>query len=276
MKKILIPTDFSPSSELTIDFIVKLFQHEMCEYYFLNSYTYNISGLNAIELLQADEEFFDKPKEESLHKLGALIERHTQASTNGNHSFHALSENTKLVDAMKGAIKNIGIDLVVIAGNSKNKLGRRTKIIIDKIRSCPILVVPPKDIKSTKNSMTIVSDFKRRMNTLEINSFIKTFENNRLDINILVLEPLHAMTVEAKANLNSLTYFLNQFDGLKVNVEFKKASSNLKDYALSHSNSIICIMDKKPDLLRKMGLYQSNAIATLGQFRSNTVLTIHQ
>ena len=51
---------------------------------------------------------------------------------------------------------------------------------------------------------------------------------------------------------------------------------DLKDYAISHLDDIICIIDKKPDFFRKIGLYKSNVISTLGQLRTNTVLTIHQ
>ena len=85
MKTILIPTDFSATSYQTIDYVIELFENDHCEFYFLNVYTFDVAGLNAIEMLQADDDWFDEPKQESINKLGKLVERHTLKSNNLKH-----------------------------------------------------------------------------------------------------------------------------------------------------------------------------------------------
>lgn len=276
MKKILIPTDFSLNSYLTIDYVTGLLKNEPCEFYFLNSYTYGVTGLNAIELLQVDDAFFDEPKEESLKQLGALVEHCTLDSDNKKHSFFAIAENAGLVNGIKANIEKIGIDLVIISGNSNKTVGKNTGMILEKIRTCPVLIVPPNASIFKGLCLTMASDFKQRINTLEIDKFIKTFENTKLGIEILVLEEQKHLTAQAANNLESFSTYLKQLLEKESNIEFIQPEYDLKEYAASHNDHIICIIDKKPDLLRKIGFYKSNVISTIGKLRTNTVLTIHQ
>ncbi len=276
MKKILIPTDFSLNSYLTIDYVTGLLKNEPCEYYFLNSYTYGVTGLNAIELLQVDDAFFDEPKEESLKQLGALVEHCTLDSDNDKHSFYAITENTDLIESIKTNVEKIGIDLVIVSGNSNKTVGKNTELILEKVRTCPVLIVPPNASISKGLCFTMASDFKQRINTLEIDRFIKTFEHTKLDIAILVLQEQKHLTAQAVSNLDSFNTYLKQLLDKEPSVEFIQLGYGLKEYAASHNDHIICIIDKKPDLLRKFGFYKSDVISTIGKLNTNTVLTIHQ
>ena len=269
-------SDFSLNSYQTIDYVIRLFINEHCEFYFLNTYTYGVAGLNAIELLQADDEWFDKPKEESLKQLGKLVERYTFNSNNPKHTFNAISECKNLIDGIKENIEKIGIDLVIVTGNAEKTVGKTTKNILEKIRSCPILIVPPHASISKEIYLTIASDFKQKINTLEIDKLIKALENTNIEIGILVLEKQNTLTTEAASNLESLLIYLKQLLNKRIGLEYIRPSYHLKDYAASNLDGIMCIIDKKPDLFRKIGLFRSNIILTLKQLRSNTVLTIHQ
>ncbi|MEZ4792404.1 MAG: hypothetical protein R2783_02715 [Gelidibacter sp.] len=162
MKKILIPTDFSLNSYQTIDYVTELFKNENCEFYFLNTYTHGVAGLSAIELLQADDDFFDIPKEESLKQLGKLVQRYTLNSNSQQHTFYAISESVGLIDGLKSNIEKIGIDLVILTGNAEKPVGKNTQTILEKIRSCPILIVPPHASMTKGIHLTIASRFQRK------------------------------------------------------------------------------------------------------------------
>ncbi|MDG5491191.1 universal stress protein [Psychroserpens sp. SPM9] len=276
MKKILIPTDFSLNSYQTIDYIIQLFANECCEFYFLNSYNYTVSGLNAIEMLHADDDWFDKPKNESIEQLGKLIERYTLKSKNSKHEFNAISEQHNLVDSIKKTIKSIPIDLMVLTGKTEKTVGKHTESILKKIRCCPILIVPPHASASKGIYLTIASDFKRKINTLEIDRFVKVLENTKVDVGILVLEEQNTLADESKNNLEALISALKLTLSQDIDLEYIQPTFRLKDYARSHHDGIMCIIDNKPDWLRQLGLYKSKAISILEKLRTNTVLTVHQ
>lgn len=274
MKKILIPTDFSEKSYQTIDYIVELFKNETCAFYFLNTYTFDAYGLNAIELLQADDEWFDKPQENSLNQLGGLLKKYCGKRTNFRHQYHVISEYTTLVKGIEKHIDNLDIDLLVLKGN--RVISKNIKNIVDKIRTCPVLIVPPCALVNKTLSLTIASTFKDQVRAYGIDTFLEILNNTNYVINILVLDNKKTLTTEAEDNLQHLINHLKSFSGKKIKVVQAKKILNLKDYAVTHLNDILCVTDKKPGVFRKVGLSQSAVISTLKSLRHNLVLTIHQ
>lgn len=276
MKKILIPTDFSPSSYQAIDYVLQLFKSEYCEFYFLNRYSYNVSGLDAMELLQADDVFFEKPEEDSMNQLLGLLDKYKAISTHKRHTFYAISENTGLVYSIKNNIEKIGIDLLIITDKVNESLGSNTTSILNRIKCCAILIVPPNATMGNGVCMTIASDFKQRINTSDIDKFKESLKSTNLEIGILVLEEQGSLTQEVKQNLDVLTRYLNHILHKPITIEYIQGSYTLKDFAIAHLDGIMCLIDKKPDLLCQMGLYKSNLIAKLKTIGTSTVFTIHQ
>ncbi|MDN3665526.1 universal stress protein [Algibacter miyuki] len=274
MKKILIPTDFSTNSYKAINYITELFKNEDCAFYFLNVYNYGAGGLSAIEMLQADDEWFEKPKEESLQRLGDLLEEYAVNRNNEKHEYHVISEGLSLVKAIEKHIESVNVDLIVLKGDAK--ISKNIEAIVGKIRTCPVLVVPPYASMNKKINLTIASNFTEEVQTREIDSFLETFKNTNFKVTVLALTSEENMPEETSRNIKLLcTHLENQTDKAVI-VEFTEKSSNLKKYATSHLNNIMCVVDKKPDLLRKIGLCKSKVISTLEKLHKNPVLTIHQ
>ncbi|WP_178989289.1 universal stress protein [Winogradskyella schleiferi] len=276
MKKILIPTDFSLKSCQTVDYIINLFKNENCEFYFLNTYRYEMTGLSAIEMLQADDEWFERPKEQSLKSLGKLVTNYTIKSNNIKHSFHAISENRNIVDGLKDNVDKIGIDIIVLTSKGLSTLGAKTENILEKVRSCPVLIVPPHATTCNGITLTVASDFQNKINTSEIERFIKALENTNTQIGILVLKEQSTLTEKAADNIETFLGYLKQFSCNSIGLEFLKPAYKLKDYASAHNDEIMCVVDNKPDLFRKIGIVKSKVISTLNKLNSNTVLTVHQ
>ena len=276
MKKILIPTDFTLNSFQTIDYVLKLFKHETCEFYFLNTYSYDANGLDAIQLLQADEDWFDKPKQNAQKQLGKLVERYTLNCKALNHQFFAVSDCSELLLSIQKNIKDLNIDLIILTSKKEKNLGKKTQSIVEKIRCCPVLIVPPHAATSNKINITIASDFKQQVNTHQIDKFLNILENTNLEITVLILEKQKALSDTASNNLEAMLDYLKQISGHTASLHYIGASYNLKAYAQSHLDGIMCVIDKKPHLLRKIGVFKSDIFSTLKQLHTNTVLTIHQ
>ncbi|MEL0651024.1 universal stress protein [Algibacter sp. TI.3.09] len=274
MKKILIPTDFSTSSYKAIDYITELFKNEACAFYFLNVYNYGTGGLSAIEMLQADDEWFEKPKEESLQHLGDLLDEYAVNKNNEKHEYHVISEGLSLVKAMEKHIESIDVDLIVLKGNAK--ISKNIESIVGKIRTCPVLIVPPYASMNKKINLAIASNFTEEVRTNEIDSFLEIFKNTNFIITVLALTNEKDMPDETSRHIKLLCNHLENQTDKTVALEFTAKSDNLKTYAISHLSSIMCVVDKKPDLLRKIGLCKSRVISTLEKLHNNPVLTIHQ
>lgn len=276
MKKILIPTDFSKRSYQTIDYITTLFNNEYCEFYILNTYKYETSGLNAIEMLHTDDDWFDRPKQESLKQLGKLITRYTLKTINPKHTFHAISESKSLEEGIRQNVDELGIDVVILTGNGLEALGITTKNILEKIRSCPILIVPPNATASSGITLTIASSFQEQINTNELERFIRALENTKTQIGILVLKAQNTLSDKAADHLEQLLEYLKTRSKAPIGLEFLPTTLDLADYAQSHNDEIMCVVDKKPNLFRKIGVVRTKVISKLNKLGTNPVLTVHQ
>ncbi|WP_040282144.1 universal stress protein [Psychroserpens damuponensis] len=276
MKTILIPTDFSETSNQTIDYVIELFKNDHCEFYFLHTYAFDISGFNAIEMLQADEDWFEKPKQASIKQLGQLVERCTITYNNTKHEFNVISEYAKLVDSIKTHIEKLNIDLMILSSNGEKSMSTNNQNILAQIRTCPILIVPPQSSICNGLQLTIASNFRQTINTNDIDRFCELLTNTNFKIEILVLDNQNTLSQVVNSNLNVLLEHLKKHIVTPITWQYANSPRELKNYAQSHQNTVMCVVDKKPDVFRKIGLLKSKVISTMMHMRSNTVLTIHQ
>lgn len=274
MKKILIPTDFSENSYKAIDYITELFKNEVCTFYFLNVYNYQANGLSAIEMLQADDDWFEEPKAYSLQQLEALLTEFAVFKSNPKHKFHVISEGLSLVKAIEKHIDLIKVDLIVLKSHAK--ASRNIESIVGEIRTCPVLVVPLDATFKTKLKLTIASGFAEEVRTSGIDGFLEIFKNTNMKVSVLVIGSKETVTEHVRENMGLLTSHLERYLNKSLKVEFTEKPSHLTAYAISHLNNIMCVVDNKPDLLRRFGICKSKVISTLHKLQNNTVLTVHQ
>ncbi|HBR53744.1 MAG TPA: hypothetical protein DEA82_05975 [Flavobacteriaceae bacterium] len=280
MKKILIPIDLKLNSYEAIDYAIKFFKREQCEFYFLNTYTYDLSGLNTIDLLQADDDWYDKPKHDSEDSLGKIIQKYAFNNREAKHRFSAISEYSNLIEGMKKAIKDIKIDLVVLPGKDRMGEGtmrysRNTKRIIEHIRECPVMIIPASAKMHKKPKFALVSSFDLELPLSELENWYGLVQIAKGSIKIVMLSGKTELSELQKANQNKVRFHLELLSEEKIQVEYVKNAPALKDFARLHSDYIMCLIDRKPDLWRKMGVTHSK-ITTLGPMPSTPVIALHR
>ena len=280
MKKILLPIYLNHHNCDAIDYAVKFFKREVCEFYFLNTYNYNVQGLNAIQLLQADEDWFERPQLESQKRLGRLIRKYSYNSRNKNHSFHAISECNGLISSIKKCIKEVAINIVVVASKDKVDKGinlycKNTSLIIDEIRECPILIMPTTTKQKRNPVFALVSDFKSEISEEEIESWYEIVKLLNGTLKIVVSNSMNEMTNQQISNQTKVCYYLKTLTNSSLVVDYLNTASDIKEFANTHSNHIISLIDKKPDFLRRYGLGHST-ITNLGPLSTSPLIALHQ
>ncbi|KAA3624424.1 MAG: hypothetical protein DWP94_03675 [Flavobacterium sp.] len=280
MKKVLIPIDHEINSYKAIDYVVSFFRNEVCEFYFLNTYTYNVDGLKAIDLLQAEDDWFEKPKIASENCLGKVLERYAVNKGDSSHDFRAISKCGTLIEEIKKSITDINIDLLVLpghnkAGGSTNKYSRKYKRIIENIRECPVMFIPSMVEIHTTPKFVLVSNFESEHPKVEIEKWYELVKIANGSVKILILSEKNKMNANQKANLKMLELQLHMWNGKPVTVQNIGNALELKNYVANNPDHIICIMDRKPDFWRKFGLKYSR-ITNLGPLPGTPVIALHQ
>ncbi|OAB78648.1 universal stress protein [Cochleicola gelatinilyticus] len=279
MKKILIPIDFTFKSYDAIDYAVSFFKREKCHFYFLNTYSYDIEGLNAVNLLQAGDDFFEKPKRESEMSLGRVIQKITSKCENKRHQFNAISEYANLIEGVRKAIKELDIDLVVIAGKVQTKratdtYSKNTKRILDNIRECPVMIIPASTPKQKKPEFVLVSNFEVLLSESKLKNWYEFVEISRGSVKIFTLCEKDKMTKLQKENQNKVRFQIEMLSKNPVGVEYIETAPDLKSFADYHSDYIICVLDRKPDFWQKCGLTHSR-ITNMGPLQKTPLIALH-
>ncbi len=278
MKKILIPIDYRTFNHQAVDYAIELFKNETCDFYFLSTYNYVSNSLNALEILHAYDDWYDEPKEASMNRLGDLIKKYSVIAEKNNHKFHAISECSDLVSAIKKNVDALSLDVIILSNDRKAKrvVDKTLANILDKIRSCPVLLVSTCTEVCDVMQITIASSFKQKINIDDLESFALPVVHVNFELQVLVLEKAERLSESEKDNLQTFIDSLRVTFNITIKVAYIGSKDQFGRYASSHLNSIMCIIDEKPNLFRKTGLVKSNIITALNNMQGNTVLMLHQ
>lgn len=152
---------------------------------------------------------------------------------------------------------------------------KNTSLIIDEIRACPILIMPTATKQKRNPVFALVSDFKSEISEEEIESWYEIVKLSNGSLKIVVSNSMNEMTNQQISNQTKVCYYLRTLTNSSVVVDYLNTTSDIKEFANTHSNHIISLIDKKPDFLRKYGLGHST-ITNLGPLSSSPLIALHQ
>lgn len=193
MKHILIPTDFSDNAWSALVYAVKLYKYEVCQFYLLYAQPLDQSSLYGLSDI-----YIKSIMQQSSTQLQELKQQIIDSDGNANHSFETIVKFIGLKNAVTECLIDKTVDLIIMGtkGATKNKLlffGSNTTHLVNKIKNCPILIIPDQfDFRPIKQ-IVFSTDFNRFYSEDEIktiNDF--TYDNNAVlrVINIQTGNPL--------------------------------------------------------------------------------------
>ncbi|MFC4689941.1 universal stress protein [Dokdonia genika] len=279
MKRILIPVDSSYNSSNAIDFAIKFFKREACEFYFLNTYSYDVRGMDALSLLQSDDDWFELPKLESQKILGFLVKKYTKDNKNEMHSYTAISECADLVDGIQKSIEELKIDFLLFSGKKKDetssdRYSRNTELIIKGIRECPVIIVPENAHLKKNQEFVLASSFEVGLPIKELKNWGKLLRLVKGKGRIIAFNKSSDMTSVQKINLSQTLMRLYNISGSVLPIHYLNSEEEIKQFTQRHSDCIISIADKKPDIWRKLGIKNSE-IVNLGPLHYTPLIALH-
>ncbi|WP_422079528.1 universal stress protein [Ulvibacterium sp.] len=164
MKNILVLTDFSDNAYHALFYVSKLFDQNECNFFLLNAYGEGPSRSD--KLLSGGEETVTLAKKRSKEGLEKVFHRINLDNPNPRHQYQRLSKNRDLMAAVKKAIKEFKIDLVVLGNKGTTGLisvfwGSNTIKVMTTVKECPILAVPTEKEFTTPSEIAFATNYKR-------------------------------------------------------------------------------------------------------------------
>ncbi|GAB5399975.1 MAG: hypothetical protein Aureis2KO_15600 [Aureisphaera sp.] len=250
-KKILIPTDFSKNAWGAMCYALELFKNEECDIYVLNCY--DVDEFSASELASSP---FSKQNhrqmllEKSENELKKISQRISFRDESLEHRYFYLSNDGELIPAMKEIIERKDIDLVVMGTKGKTDsfniaFGSNAVLAMEKIRNCPVLVIPPDTLFSEPNEIVFPTSFKTHFKRRELRYLI--------DIARITNAPIRILHVRKELELDEVqknykTLLEECFEGLEYTFHTLENASidvALRLFVQSRESQMIAFVNKK-------------------------------
>lgn len=278
-KKLLLTTDFSKNSWNAVQYAIKLYENQHCDFYILHTYTKDTHGLNNYTLLDPDESFNKLMEKRSVQGLGDIMLRLTFENNNANHHFHILSRSHLFLDAVKEIVENMRIDMIVMGAKGmtnerQGKYGKNTLAVIENVRNCPVLIVPRKVTFNRPEEIVLATNYSSDFNVEEIKYLAEIAKMINAKIQVLSLANDGHLKPQQKKNKVRLQKFLKDVNNNGKILHNGKLIGGLSSFVETKHSNIISYIAKKPSFWEKLGF--GKPTGKLGYYENTPVLALHE
>ena len=148
--KILLPTDFSDNAWHAIDYATELFKNESTDFYILNVFSATGNIMDSLMNPQAGTEIYETKKWDSEHGLAKTLDKLVLTKKNNpKHNFKTISMFSNTIEAIKEVVDKKDIEMIIMGTKGethsrKTAFGSTAIYVMEKVRNCPVIVVPVK------------------------------------------------------------------------------------------------------------------------------------
>jgi nucleotide-binding universal stress UspA family protein len=216
-RKLLLPTDFSKNALQAINYALKLYKEDSCVFYILNVFSATSNVFSSLLNMEPGSELYEKAKAKSEKGLAKLLDTLLfNDESNVKHVFKTISVFNNPVEAIKIFVEQKDIEIIVMgtkgeSNREKSAFGSVAITVMEKVRNCPVIVVPEAATLSLPTEIVFPTNYKTPIKRRELNYLIDIAKKCSASIEILHIceqEKLSIKQIENKQLLEE--YFEGQ------------------------------------------------------------------
>jgi nucleotide-binding universal stress UspA family protein len=277
-KKILLPTDFSRNAWGAISYAIDLYKNEACDFYILNVYDTDANALEQLMLKNPDRNISELVEEHSENELKKISHRISFRDEALDHSYIYLSQRNDLIPAIKDVVEKRDIDLVVMGTKGSSDVaniayGSNAVMVMEKVRNCPVLAIPPNVIFTEPNEIVFPTSFKTHFKKRELAHLVEIARLTNAPIRILhvhkemkldeVQENYKALLEEC---LDGLEYSFHTLDNADISLA-------LQFFVQSRGSEMIAFINRKHTFFSSV--FSQPLVKTVGVNSKVPLLAMH-
>lgn len=248
MKKVLLPTDFSPNASNAIDYAVNLFKDEECTFFLLNTFTPILYDSEYILYSSSQPGLEDIYRDNSEKGLIKLKRRLTRTDKKSNHNFEIISSFNLLIEEIQNQVREKEIDLLVMGtqgatGAQEILMGTNTVQAIKKVK-CPLLAVPSEYEFTAPENILFPTDYEIDYSSsvlLMLYGIVQRF-SAKLNILHVLKKPLTTEQEKAKKELiKHVEKMSHQF----YRIEKKSVTGAIYNFQEEHPTDMLVMINNK-------------------------------
>lgn len=192
-RKILLPTDFSKNSRHAINYALKLFRFEKCDFYLLNVFSATGNIIKSLMNMEPGSQLYETEKVHSEEGLAKVLDMITLADNiNSKHHFTSISSFNNTVEAIKQIVDEKDIDMIIMGTkghtNSKTIVYGSTAVnVMERVRNCPVIVVPENAKHCMPKEIVFPTNYKIPFKKRELQHIVDIAKKGNATIQILYI-----------------------------------------------------------------------------------------
>ena len=251
-KKILLLTDFSEVSYSAIMYALELFKKERCNFYVLNAFKTVYSLIEDIIPPKPGEKGYDEPQRRSLEGLARISKRiESEEESNPYHEFDFISINEGLLlKAVEETVENKDIEMVVMAtkgltNNNSSVFGSNAIQIMEKIRNCPVLVIPKQAQKKIPKEIVFPTSYRTHYKKRELDYLIDIVRTCNASLRVLHITNNGEIDKNQEEHKEMLKEYFEMLNYSFHSLSCVTVSTAIKCFVESRESDMVAFINKK-------------------------------
>ena len=260
---ILIPTDFSENAWSAALYALKLYANKPCTFYFLHAWTFVNTGSRTY----ISPTYIDKLQDTAKESLAGLKELAKAESKNTEHEFKTIFTTDSLIDSIIFAIGKQKIDLLAMGtkgatGAKEFLLGSNSVSVINKVKICPVILVPDSYEFETPERIAFPTDFNRLYGE-ELLAITKLAALHNSELKILNINGMDKLSDTQRNNFDILRdYLKDKSHTFFWKSDYSKKEQAIKDFIKEEKINILTMINYEHSFIE--GLVKEPVISKLG------------
>ena len=190
-RKILLPTDFSKNSWHAINYALELFKNDACDFYILNVFSATSNILDSLLNMEPGSALYETAKANSEDGLVKVLDKLTiNGLEKANHHFNVISRFNNIIEGIKDVVEEKDIEIIIMGSKGETAsrdivFGSTAVYAMEKVRNCPVIVVPEKAKKHMPKEIVFPTSFKTHYKRRELKYLIEIAKKCKATIAIL-------------------------------------------------------------------------------------------
>lgn len=214
MRKIVIPSDFSPNAFNAMKYGVELFKDEKCEFHVLHAFAEEVYNDEDAVTTETIDEVKANLKDKYERRLQDKVEKILKHSGNQLHSFHTVASFGYLIDEINELVNRVKADLVIMGtrGKTNNALltfGSNTLQVIKYVQS-PVLSIPENYKFQRLQHILFPTNFMLPYQTSELKLVAEIGESFNAEVHMLYISRFKLESLRQKENFKRIKENFNE------------------------------------------------------------------
>jgi len=256
MKRILLPTDFSPNSLNAIHYAMKMFERNECDFYLLNVLKASTFISDDLMTMAPVDTLYKSLIDSSEKRITSIISKIKEDNKDKMHRYHVIVDYDNFIDSINQTCESKKIDLIIMgtkgaSGLEKKLFGSNTIRVIQRC-STPVLAIPDKCGFNGFEKIAFTSNYLTAYSLKDLDPLYTISRKFDSKIKILHIENNKELSAKQENNREVLDSCFENLIHEFVDLDGTNIFETISQYISKNSINLLAMISKKHPFFERL------------------------